>query len=76
MDKGSPGGRRRPRRLGRGAAALDTAWADYRAHPSKHAYDELQKFGPKAERAKWHQKAIEAAKGADLHSVVELLLET
>jgi uncharacterized Zn finger protein len=31
---------------------------------------------PKAERRAWHEKAIEAAKGADLHSLIELLLET
>jgi len=34
------------------------------------------KFVPKAGRTKWHEKAIEAAKGADLHSLMELLLET
>ena len=34
------------------------------------------KFVPKAERRAWHEKAIEAAKGADLHSLIELLLET
>jgi hypothetical protein len=34
------------------------------------------KFVPKAGRTKWHEKAVEAAKGADLHSLMELLLET
>ena len=63
-------------KLGRGKEALDAAWADFREHPSKYTYDDLMKFVPKAERRRWHEKAIEAAKGADLHSLIELLLET
>jgi uncharacterized Zn finger protein len=63
-------------KLGRGNEALDAAWADYREHPSKHTYDDLMKFVPKAERSTWHHKAIEAATGADLHSLMELLLKT
>jgi uncharacterized Zn finger protein len=31
---------------------------------------------PKAERAAWHERAIEAAMGTDLRSLIELLLET
>jgi len=63
-------------RLGRGSEALDAAWADYREHPSKYTYDDLMKFVPKAERAAWHEKAIAAAKGADLHSAIDLLVAT
>jgi hypothetical protein len=63
-------------KLGRGKEALDAAWADYREHPSKHTYDDLMKFVPKAERTRWHLKAIEATKGTDLPSLMELLLET
>ncbi len=63
-------------KLGRGNEALDAAWADYREHPSKYTYDDLMKFVPKAERARWHEKAIEAAMGADLHSGMDLLLAT
>lgn len=63
-------------KLGRGNEALDAAWADYRQHPSKYSYDDLMKFVPKAERAKWHEKAIDAAKGADLHSAIDLLVAT
>ncbi len=63
-------------KLGRGDEALDAAWADYREHPGKYAYDDLMKFVPKAERARWHEKAIEAAMGADLHSGMDLLLAT
>lgn len=62
--------------LGRGGEALEAAWAEYRQHPSKYTYDDLMKFVPKAERATWHEKAIDAAKSADLHSLIALLLET
>jgi tetratricopeptide (TPR) repeat protein len=63
-------------RLGRGDEALDAAWVDFRKHPSKYTYDDLMQFVPKSERASWHEKAIEAATGADLHSLFELFLET
>jgi hypothetical protein len=63
-------------KLGRGNEALDAAWADYREHPSKYTYDDLMKFVPKAEHTHWHEKAIEAAVGADLHSAIELLVAT
>jgi tetratricopeptide (TPR) repeat protein len=62
--------------LGRGEEALDAAWADFRKYPCKFAYDELMKFVPRAGRKTWHEKAIEAAQGAKLHSRLELLLET
>jgi len=63
-------------KLGRGSEALEAAWAEFRAHPSKYSYDDLMKYVPKAERQRWHEKAIEAAKCADLQSLIELLLET
>jgi hypothetical protein len=63
-------------KLGRGNEALEAAWAEYREHPSKYSYDDLMKYVPKAARAAWHAKAIDAAKGSDLHSLIELLLET
>jgi phage-related protein len=63
-------------KLGRGHEALEAAWAEYREHPSKYSYDDLMKYVPNAERAAWHEKAIEAAKGSDLHPLIELLLET
>lgn len=31
-------------KLGRGNEALDAAWAEYRAHPSKYSYDALSNF--------------------------------
>jgi len=63
-------------RLGRGSEAIEDAWAEYRKHPNKYAYDELMQFVPKAERATWHRKAIEVAEDADLYSLIGLLLET
>ena len=63
-------------KLGRGDEALEAAWAEYRAHPSKYSYGDLMQYVPKAERAAWHEKALTAAKAADLHSLIELLLDT
>lgn len=63
------------RKLGREREALESAWADYRAHPSMHSYRDLMKFVPEPDRAAWHEKAIEAA-AADLYSLIALLLET
>lgn len=63
-------------RLGRGDEALDAAWSDYRKHPSAYTYDDLMRYVPKAQRQQWHDKAIGAAMGADLHAVMDLLLKT
>ncbi len=63
-------------KLGRGDAALEAAWAGFKAHPSKYSYADLMRYVPKAERAAWHEKAMDAAAGADLHSLIELWLET
>lgn len=63
-------------RLGRGNEALSGAWVDFQEHPSTYSYNELMKFVPKRERAAWHEKAIKATSGAELRSVLELLLET
>ncbi|MBI1876178.1 MAG: hypothetical protein HYS05_20115 [Acidobacteria bacterium] len=61
---------------GRCGEALAAAWGEYREHPDKYSYADLMKYVPKAERAAWHKKAIEAATGSDLGSLIELLLET
>ncbi len=63
-------------KLGRGDEALDAAWAEYRTSPSKFSYDDLMKVVPKADRADWREKALDATKGADLHSGMELFVET
>lgn len=63
-------------KLGRQDEALEAAWADFQQHPSKFTYDDLMKFVPKAERREWHERALKAAMGADLHSLMELFIET
>src|ERR1035441_1838745 len=62
-------------KLGRGNEALEDAWAEFREEPGKYSYAELMKFVPKTGRAAWHEKAMDAAKGDDLHSLIELFLE-
>ncbi len=61
-------------KLGRGGEALDSAWAEFQAHPSEFTYVELLRYVPKAERGAWHEKAMEAAEQRDLGSVIELWL--
>jgi hypothetical protein len=62
--------------LGRGDEALEAAWAEFKKHPSKYSYADLMRYVPDAERAAWHTKAMDAAAGADLYSLIELWLET
>ena len=64
------------RKLGREQEALASAWAEFREHPSKYTYDDVMKFAPKQDRASWHAKAMEAATGADLYSLIGLFVET
>ncbi|SPE34178.1 conserved hypothetical protein [Candidatus Sulfopaludibacter sp. SbA3] len=63
-------------KLGRGNEAIQAAWADFLEEPDKYAYEELMKLVPRAERTVWHEKAMDAAKGPDLRSLIELFLET
>lgn len=62
-------------KLGRDDEAVEIAWKEYREHPSTFAFDDLMKRVPRAQRAAWREKALDAAQGADLHSVMELLTE-
>jgi Family of unknown function (DUF6880) len=61
-------------KLGRGGEALDSAWAEFQAHPSQITYAELVRYVPKTERAAWHEKAMAAAEQGDLGSIIELWL--
>jgi hypothetical protein len=63
-------------KLGRGGEALDSAWAEFQAHPSKFTYETLARYVPKAERGVWHEKAMTAAEQGDLASVIGLWLST
>lgn len=62
------------RNLGRGDEALHSAWAEFQAHPSKLSYDELMRYVPKPGRGAWHEKAMEAAEGGPLSSLIDLWL--
>jgi hypothetical protein len=61
-------------KLNRGGEALDSAWAEFQAHPGKFTYEELVRYVPKAARGAWHEKAMDAAEQGDLDSVIELWL--
>ena len=63
-------------RLGRGNEALEDAWAAFREEPCNYSYAELMRFVPKTGRAAWHEKSMDAAKGDDLQSLIELFIET
>jgi hypothetical protein len=54
--------------LGRGGESLDSAWAEFRAHPSKFTCEDLLRYVSKAESAAWHEKAMAAAANGDLAS--------
>ncbi len=60
--------------LDRSGEALDSAWAEFEAHPGRLTYEELARYVPKAERRAWHKKAMDAAEQGDLDSVIELWL--
>lgn len=63
-------------KLGRQEEAHEAAWADFRKDPSKYSYDDLMKLAPKAAHPEWHEKAMDAAKGADLHFLLDLFVHT
>ena len=63
-------------KLGESGAALASAWAEFETFPSKLAYDQLMKYVPKGERAKWHAKAMKTSDQADLNFAIELWLAT
>lgn len=60
--------------LGRGDEALNSAWAEFRDHPSELSYHELMRYVPKADRGAWHETAMEAAGGGQLSSLIDLWL--
>jgi len=63
-------------KLDRRGEAVEEAWAGFQAHPSTFSYEELMRFVPASGRAAWHAKAMDAAAGADLGSLIELWLRT
>jgi len=63
-------------KLGRKKDALALAWADFEKSPSEFTYEELMRYVPKAERAPWHERAIEAAGCGELGSFLSLCVKT
>jgi hypothetical protein len=63
-------------RVGRRGEALDSAWTEFCEQPHEFTYQELMSYVPKTERARWHAKAMEAAAGGDLSSLIGLWLKT
>jgi tetratricopeptide (TPR) repeat protein len=64
------------KKLGRGAEALDSAWKEFRTHPSEDTYETLMRYVPKAERKEWRARAMEASEKGDLYSLIGLWLKT
>ena len=62
-------------KLGRPGDALQSAWSEFEAYPSKFAYKELMRYVPAKEKIAWRQKAMEASERGDLSSQIELWLE-
>jgi hypothetical protein len=47
-----------------------------RSNATCRSRSDALRYVPKAERAAWHEQAMDAAAGGDLHSLIELWLET
>jgi len=62
--------------LGQGEEALISAWGEYQARPSWHAYEELMAFVSRGEKKEWHDKALDAASPDRLSEFIELCSET
>ncbi|MCL5744539.1 MAG: hypothetical protein M1541_11535 [Acidobacteria bacterium] len=60
--------------LDRSAEARAIVWREFEKHPSQYTYAGLMRFVEEADRADWHARALDAAKGADLHTRIELLI--
>jgi len=63
-------------KLDRQDEALAEAWAEFQRTPNTSSYEELMRFVPEAERARWYAKALDAAEHGSLGSLIDLLVET
>jgi len=63
-------------KVGRKEEALEAAWVKFQDYPSDMGYEELMKYVPRNQRAKWRKKVVETACSAKLDSnIVRLLFE-
>ncbi len=63
-------------KVGRKDDAVQDAWAEFTEHPSSFTYEELMRYVPRAQRGQWHDKAMAAAKDAELADFMDLCVET
>jgi len=61
--------------IGRSGEALQSAWAEFEAHPSIFPYKELMRYVPGKEKKAWHQKAMQASEKGSLAIQIELWLK-
>ncbi len=64
------------KKVGRKDDALQSAWAQFAEYPSSFAYEEMMRYVPRRDRGQWHDKAMTAAKDADLAGFMDLCVET
>jgi hypothetical protein len=60
--------------LGRTGEAIAIAWTEFQKGPSLYSYRDLMQFVPECERPAWHAQALDAARGADVHTLIDLLI--
>jgi tetratricopeptide (TPR) repeat protein len=63
-------------RLGRKDEALESAWQRFESYPCDTWYDGLMKYVPRAKRAEWHRRAMDAAAQGSLGNLIQLCLKT
>ena len=63
-------------KLGRKEDALASAWSEFCGHPSVYDYTDLMKYVPKQDARKWHEKALNRAKGSSLSAFIEICVKT
>ena len=67
--------RRLLKKLGRGEDALESAWAEFELHPSKHTYGTLIRYAPRGQQGAWRARALDIAAQADLDTAIDLYAE-
>ncbi len=61
--------------LGRKEDALAQAWSEFEKVPTEVGYDEFMRYVPKAERTKWHERAMRAAGIGSIGSFMEICVK-